>query len=174
MTSSPTPVNRPNALKPIDCRVYHSVTIELSNCLEVNMEHVVIQDPKQTYGDIGNLDVLCRCRATKHPPYDKVNSGDTIFIQHKGGSIVVKYTVSSAISTPYKDVDEIRELCKASPLFGATEYWRAQQGRQYGTVVWLTGHERVSPPIERRVAKGNANDWIILDTKEKRQQWPGL
>jgi len=138
------------------------------------MEHVVIQDPTQTFGDIGNLDVLCRCRATKHPPYGKVHAGDVIFIQVKGGPIVAKYTVSSAISIPYKNVDEIRELCKESPLFSATEYWRAQESRLYGTVVWLKNPELVLPQIIRNVAKGNANDWILLDTKESRQQWPGL
>jgi len=138
------------------------------------MEHGVIQDPKQTYGDIGNLDVLCRCRSTKHPPYDKVNPGDTIYIQRKGGPIEVKYTVSSAISTPYQEIEEIRELCKASTLYNAVEYWRAQQGRRYGTVVWLTDPKHIAPPVERKVAKGNANDWIVLDKKEKRWQWPRL
>lgn len=138
------------------------------------MEHVVIQDPKQTYGDIRNLDVLCRCRSTKHPPYDKVNPGDTIYIQRKGGPIEVKYTVLSAISTPYKEIEEIRELCKTSTLYNAVEYWRAQQIRHYGTVVWLTDPKRISPLIERKAAKGNANDWIVLDKEEKRRQWPGL
>lgn len=138
------------------------------------MEHVVIQDPKQTYSDIRNLDVLCRCRSTKHPPYAKVNPGDTIYIQRKGGPIEVKYTVSSAISTPYKEIEEIRELCKASTLYNAVEYWRAQQIRHYGTIVWLTDPKRISPFIERKAAKGNANDWIVLDKDEKRRQWAGL
>ena len=138
------------------------------------MEHVVIQDPKQTYGDIRNLDVLCRCRSTKHPPYDKVNPGDTIYIQHKGGAIEVKYTVSFVTSTSYKEIEEIRGLCKGSTLYNAAEYWHAQQNRQYGTVVWLADPKRISPPIERKAAKGNANDWIVLDKKEKRRQWPGL
>ena len=137
------------------------------------MEHVVIQDPKQTYGDIRNLDVLCRCRSTKHPPYDKVNPGDTIYIQHKGGAIEVKYTVSSATSTSYKEIGEIRELCKGTTLYNAAEYWRAQQNRQYGTVVWLADPKRISPPIERKAAKGNAG-WIVLDKTENRRQWPGL
>jgi hypothetical protein len=138
------------------------------------MEHVVIQDPEQTYGDIRNLDVLCRCRLTKHPPYDKVSPGDTVYIQDKGGAIEVKYTVSSVTSTPYKEIDEIRRLCKGSTLYDAARYWRAQQNRQYGTVVWLGNPERISPPLKRQAVRGNANDWIVLNKKEKRRQWPGL
>ncbi len=139
------------------------------------MEHVVIQDPKQTIPPIMNLDVLCRCRLTRHPPYDKVNQGDIVFVQEKGGPIVVKYIVSSVVSIPYTEVNEIRELCRSYSLYNATNYWRAQESRCYGTVVWLSNPKPVLPPIYRKgIAKGNANDWIVLDKKEKRQQWPGL
>lgn len=138
------------------------------------MEHVVIQDPSQTYGDIRNLDVLCRCRATKHPPYERVTSGDIIYVQHKGGAIAVRYTVSSAISTPYNNIEEIRKLCAGSTLYGAAGYWCEQQNRRYATVVWLVDPVDVSPPIERKAAKGDANDWIVLDREDKRRQWPRL
>jgi hypothetical protein len=101
--------------------------------------------------------------------------GDTVYIQEKGEPITTKATVSSATSKPYGDIEEIRKLCKSSSLFAANEYWLAQRGRQYGTVVWLTNHRPVSKPIHRtKVAKGNAHDWIVLDTEKKRQQWPGL
>jgi len=138
------------------------------------MEHIVIQDPKQTYSDIRNLDVLCRCRSTKHPPYDRVNAGDVIYVQHKGGAIEVKYTVSSAVSTPYNEVGEIRKLCEGTTLYEATQFWQAQQNRLYGTVVWLADPRGISPPITRRVTRGDANDWIVLDKESKRRQWPGL
>ena len=138
------------------------------------MEHVVIQDPKQTYGNIEGLDILCRCRATKHPPFDKVNTGDIIYLQYKGGAIEVKYTVSSAISTPYKEIEEIRKLCKGSKLYDASEYWQAQLIREYATVVWLTHPQHISPPIKRNITRGNANDWIVLDKEANRRQWPGL
>lgn len=138
------------------------------------MEHVVIQDPKQTYGDITNLDVLCRCRSTRHPPYSKVTTGDTVYIQRTRGGIEVKYRVSSATSISYRDIEEIRELCKGTTLYDATEYWLAQQNRQYGTVVWLVDPKRISPPVARKAAKGDANDWIVLDKQEKRCQWPDL
>jgi len=138
------------------------------------MEHVVIQDPKQTYGDITNLDVLCRCRSTRHPPYGKVNPGDTVYVQCRGAGIEVKYRVSSATSTAYDEIEEIKELCRGTSLYGATQYWLAQQNRRYGTVVWLADPKHVTPPIARKAAKGDANDWIVLDKQEKRCQWPDL
>jgi hypothetical protein len=138
------------------------------------VEHVVIQDPKQTYANVRNLDILCRCRLTKHTPYDKVSTGDTVYYQDKGGAIEVKYTVSSVTSTPYGEIQEIRRLCKGSTLYDADQYWQAQQNRKYATVVWLADPECISPPLKRHAVKGNAHDWIVLDKKEKRRQWFGL
>jgi hypothetical protein len=138
------------------------------------VEHVVIQDLKQTYGNITSLDVLCRCRLSKHPPFSKVKVGDTVYVQEKGGPIKAKATVSKATSKEYSDISEIRELCKSSRLYNATDYWALQKGRRYGTVIWLENHQLVSPPIARRYVKGNANDWIVLDSLKKRGDWPGL
>jgi hypothetical protein len=138
------------------------------------MDHVVIQDPVRTFKDIYSLDILCRCRATKHPPYEKVNIGDTIYVQLKGGPVKVKYTVSSVISVTYNSVEEVRQLCKGTSLFGATSYWHEQKNRCYGTIVKLTDPQIIDPPIQRYASRGDANDWIILDKKEKRRQWHGL
>ena len=139
------------------------------------MEHIAIQDPKQTFGNINALDVLCRCRLTRHLPFDKVSVGDTVYLKMKGAPISGKATVSSATSRSYDDIEVIRRLCKAATsLHNARAYWAKQAGRKYATVVFLKDHKPVSPTVYRAAKRGHQNDWIVLDTSSKRKEWPGL
>jgi hypothetical protein len=139
------------------------------------MEHIAIQDPGQTFGNINALVVLCRCRLTKHPPFDKVSVVDIVYLKMKGAPISAKATVSSAISKPYDDIEEIRSLCKSvRGLYNARAYWAEQAERGYATVVFLENHKPVSPPVQRLTKKGHRNNWIVLDTAGKWKEWPGL
>lgn len=135
----------------------------------------MIQDPQKTFTNFSNLDIICRCKPTKHPPYNKVNVGDTIFVQKRGGPIEDKYEVSSVLSTYYNNIVNIRNLCKNSSLYYVNDWWNAQMEKGFATIIFLVQHKTVSPSIYRvNYSQGNAHDWIVINTLEKQQQWPGI
>jgi len=77
------------------------------------MEHIAIQNKEYTFDPLPTLTILCRCKQRKDPPYEKVATGDIVYIL-QDGLIRVKATVSRALSKEYDDISEIRDLCKGT------------------------------------------------------------
>ena len=138
------------------------------------MEHVAIQKENRTFIDLGSLDILCRCKSKKDPPYNKIQAGDKVYVA-MGGRIKLQTSVVEAVSLESQNIDEIRKLCKGTTLYDADDYWnemREKGNRRYGTVVRLTNQEMLDPPIQS-TARSYGWDWFVLDTPEKRRAWLG-
>lgn len=136
------------------------------------MEHIVIQSQSGTIDDPKRLPVVCRCGDKRIAPYAKVSVGDTVYTLLSGVGIVSRATVSKADSFEYRDVNQVRELCKGTKLYDGMNYWNSNKGKQYATVIRLTGHEVYDPP-KQPLKRSFGWSWIVLDSPDKRAAWLG-
>ena len=134
------------------------------------MLHVAIQRPEWTVGDLLDKDVLCRCSIRAVPPFNRVESGDTVFLKWSGGPIIAMAKVRRSTSLEYSDIEEVRELCEGYSLYELEDFWEVMRGRRYGTVMELEDVKDVHPPIVPK-ARSAGSGRIILDTPEKEKMW---
>lgn len=140
------------------------------------MEHVAVQKKDRMFIDLKSLDILCRCKSKKDPPFAKVAPGDIVYVA-MGSDVRLRTKVRKAESLEFQDVDEVRELTQGTTLYDGEAYWddvrNARIPRRYGTVVWLTDPEILDPPIQP-TTRSYGWDWFVLDTPQKREAWLGL
>ena len=124
-------------------------------------EHVAIL--RQPYLDMildGKKVVESRLSARKIAPYGRVHKGDLVYLKLSGGDIVGTAVVDSTVSVSGTNewVLSLRDKWN-DQIHGDDAYWESKSNARYGTLIWLTDIQRITPiPYKKRDSRA----WVVV------------
>jgi len=140
------------------------------------MAHLVIRDPSFVAGTTEKPEVklFVQTHSTRSPVSEnRLAPGQIVWMKWVSGPIVARSKILSWHLGKFENsnINQLRELCIGSSLFGLNEYWKhvAQKVNAFYAVIHLCDEEWLDNPIY--TGAFSRNSWVYLDTPEKHLQW---
>jgi len=144
-----------------------------------DISHIIIRDPSYVAGTANKPDSVAFIQTNKKSkPIDtnKLAYGQTIWMKWSGGPIVASSKIVSWHTGNFQsgNINEIRELCIGTPVFGATKYWKTVASKidGYYAVILLSDEKWLEQPkYPASTSRSHGRSWIYVDTAEKADAW---
>ena len=138
------------------------------------MHHVAIMNPKTCpVSDIvsGKKTIESRWYKNRAAPWNKINSGDTIYFKESGKPVSAQAKVEKIIQ--YEDLtpEKTREIIsmygtKISPVH-MKEFIDQAHDKKYCILIFLTAPKPLKPFYIKKNGFGSAAAWLVVDTISK-------
>ena len=142
-----------------------------------NIDHIAIRDHSYVAGnsDKPEVGVFVQTNTQRKPLNDsKLEVGQSVWMKWVGGPIVAKSNILSWHTGVFENgnINDLRELCIGTNLFGLSNYWKTISDKKFGyyVVILLTSEEWLNDPIFVN-ARAYGSSWIYLDSIDKKQLW---
>ena len=141
------------------------------------IEHVSILNARYVAGTDKRPEVGVFVQTRIRPPAinrANLSAGQRVWMQWNSGPIVARSELSSWHEGQFDsaNVNDIRDRCFGTSLFGLDAYWMAVASRRAGAycVVKLTNEEWLDSPVWP-ATRSHGSSWVDLDTLRKKVQW---
>ena len=139
----------------------------------MDTSHIVVRDHSYVAGTADKPEVGVFVQTNKKAKAiddTKLAVGQTVWMKWSGGPIVASSKILSWHTGSFQsgNVNQIRELCIGTNLFGLGNYWKQVSEKIDGhyAVILLSDEEWLEQPIFS-TARSHGSSWIYLDTAEK-------
>ena len=143
----------------------------------MDTSHISVRDPSYVAGTAQKPEVgvfIQTNRKARAINENKLSVGQTVWMKWSGGPIVASSRILSWHTGNFHsgNINQIRELCLGTNLFGLTDYWKEVSGKidGYYAVILLSDEHWLEQPIFSN-GRSHGSSWIYLDTAEKRDTW---
>jgi predicted transcriptional regulator len=131
--------------------------------------HLAIMKPATIQAILsGHKTIESRFSQARIAPFGVISPGDLVYMKEPGGEIIGQFRVKKVYSyqgLTTEDIDQI--IAIYGPLINSGEasedkaYWKAKRTSRYGTLVFISGVERlITSPI--RLQKHDQRGWMAL------------
>ena len=142
-----------------------------------DISHLVIRDHLYVSGtsEKPEVKVFVQTNSKRKPINEKyLQSNQNVWMKWNDGPIVAKSKLLSWHLGSFSDgnINNLRELCIGTNLFGLNNYWKTVSNKinGYYAVMLLSDENWLHKPIYPN-ARSYGSSWIYLDSKEKSSLW---
>jgi len=136
------------------------------------MEHVITRRLEHLTGtaETPHLGYVVEVRDRRGPAHKAgAYSGDTVWIQLKGGLFVAKATIQIGWIGEYSNIKEVRRRTAGTPIHDVDDFWAHRPKFGYAVVAELQGEHWIDAFWAGPRTYGY--EWVVLDEPKKRASW---
>jgi hypothetical protein len=135
-------------------------------------QHIVIRREEFVAGtqDKPEAMVFTQTSVNRRVPWDRIDIKDIVWMKWSGGPIVAKGFVDQIIQIEDCTPEKLRKAVRGTLLHDLEDYWNSRPERFYGMAIFCRDEEWLDHLIFPS-AKGYMSSWIVLDSKEKEENW---
>ncbi len=140
----------------------------------MNMHHVAILK-KQFLDKIlaGRKSIESRWYKTKRSPWNRIKTGDIVYLKYSSGMVVAKASVSRVLQFENLNEQKISWIAeKYGKMMGIDgesikEFVDRHKGRRYCILIFLDKVEKITPFRISKKGFGNQAAWMVVNNIEK-------
>lgn len=131
------------------------------------MDHIAIMSKQ--FGNLiprildGRKKIESRWSINKIAPWNKVKSGDTIYLKNAGGQVIARAAVSKVLQFDNLNPAKVKKILDKWPL--VTYEWA--KNKKYCVLIFLKNPQKITPFKINKAGFGSAAAWLCVEDINK-------